>query len=67
MYAPVQIPGCLPAGFDLDSLLTVEQAAIWKQSNLATFRKRLPVMPGVIRDSRKCVRIHPRTHLKALE
>jgi len=64
MNEPKQIPGCLPAGFDLDSLLTVEQAAIWKQINLATFRKRLAVMPGVIRDSRECVRIHPKTHLE---
>lgn len=31
----------MPQGFDLDSLLTVEQAAIWKQVKLSTFRKHL--------------------------
>ena len=48
----------------LDNLLTVEQFAAWQQSPVATVRKRLATMPGVIRESRKCVRIHPRTYLE---
>ena len=63
--AQKQQPGCLPPGCDLDSMLTVEQAAIWQQVPLSTFRKRLATMPGRVRYSRKCVRIHPRTHLAA--
>jgi len=64
MTGIAQIAGCLPQGFDLDSLLTVEQAAIWKQVKLSTFRKHLKNMPGVIKEHRKCVRIHPRTNLE---
>jgi len=49
----------------LDSLLTPEQFAVWQQMPLATVRKKLAKMPGVIRESRKCIRIHPRTYLEA--
>ena len=59
-----QPPGALPSGCNLDSMLTVEQAAIWQQVPLATFRKRLASMPGVVRESRKFIRIHPRTYLQ---
>ena len=48
----------------LDALLTVEEFAAWQQTPVATVRKRLATMPGVIRESRKCVRIHPRTYLE---
>jgi hypothetical protein len=64
MKPPRQIPGCLPHGYDLDSLLTVEQFSVWQQSPESTTRKRLSVTPGVIRQSRKSVRIHPRTFLE---
>ena len=49
---------------NLDDLLTVEQFAAWTQTPLRTVRARLASMPGVIRESRKCVRIHPRTYLE---
>lgn len=54
-----------PAPMDLDALLTVEQFAAWAQTPLRTVRARLQTMPGVIRESRKCVRIHPRTYLES--
>jgi hypothetical protein len=50
---------------NLDDLLTVEQFAAWQQVPVAQARKRLGSTPGVIRESRKCVRIHPRTYLEA--
>jgi len=59
-----QLPGNLPEGASLDSVLTVEQFAAWQQTPVATIRKKLAVMPGVIRESRKHVRIHPRTYLE---
>jgi hypothetical protein len=62
---PVQAAGGLPAGCDLDALLTPEQFAAWQQVPLATVRKRLAGMAGVVRHSRQCVRIHPRTYLAA--
>ena len=49
---------------DLDALLTVEEFAAWVKTPLRTVRARLATMPGVIRESRKCVRIHPRTYLE---
>ena len=49
--------------FNLDDLLTPEEFAAWQKTPLATVRKRLASMPGVVRESRQCVRIHPRTYL----
>jgi hypothetical protein len=49
---------------NLDDLLTVEQFATWQQVPVSTIRKKLPTMPGVIRESREHVRIHPRTYLE---
>lgn len=60
----IQIPGQLPAGYTLDSLLTPSQFACWRQEPESTIRKRLAAMPGVIIESRKCIRIHPRTYLE---
>jgi hypothetical protein len=48
----------------MDSLLTVEQFAAWQQTPVKTVRKRLSWMPGVIRTSRKNIRVHPRTYLE---
>jgi hypothetical protein len=59
-----QLPGCLPKGFDLDSLLTVEQFAVWQQVAESTARAALASMNGVVRRSREWVRIHPRTYLE---
>lgn len=54
-----------PAPIDLDALLTVEQFAAWRQEPVRTVRKRLASMPGVVRESRESIRIHPRTYLNA--
>jgi hypothetical protein len=59
-----QLPGCLPRGFGLDSLLTVEQFAAWRQVAESTVRAALPITKGVIKRSREDVRIHPRTYLE---
>lgn len=59
-----QIPGCLPEGFDLDSLLTVEQFAMWRQKDPRSVRDEMPLTPGRIVTSRKDIRIHPRTYLE---
>lgn len=59
-----QRPGCLPEGYDENSLLTLPQYARWKQISLKTVRKRLPFTPGLIRHSRKDQRVHVGTHLK---
>jgi hypothetical protein len=59
-----QSPGCLPKGFGLDSLLTVEQFAAWQSCKLAWVRKRIRSLPGCICESREHVRFHPRTSLE---
>ena len=59
-----QIRGALPRGYDLDSLLTVEQFAAWQQVSAETARSALAGMKGVIRRSQKWVRIHPRSFLQ---
>jgi hypothetical protein len=58
-----QIPGCLPQGYDENSLLTVKQFAIWKQISLKTVRKRLAITPGLVQHSREDRRIHVKTYL----
>lgn len=50
---------------NLDDLLTVEQFAAWTQTPVATVRRRLSNLPGVIKESRESIRIHPRTYLDA--
>ena len=55
--------GCLPEGYDENSLLTVAQFAAWKQISVKTARKRLPITPGLVRHSRRDQRIHVKTHL----
>ncbi len=59
-----QLPGCLPPGFDLDSLLTVDQFAVWRQKSVERVRNELPITAGVVGRSRKDRRIHPRTYLE---
>jgi len=65
MTSPEQKPGCLPEGYTMDSMLTPEQFAIWQQITPVIARDRIPSMPGAVIESRKCVRIHPRTYLAA--
>jgi hypothetical protein len=59
-----QSPGCLPKGFDLDSLLTPDQFAVWEQVKVRQIRERLRGLPGVIWEGQKLARIHPRTYLE---
>jgi hypothetical protein len=58
-----QLPGCLPEGYSLDSLLTVEQFAMWRRLSVLVARRKLPITPGVIRYSKRDIQIHPRTYL----
>lgn len=58
-----QIPGCLPQGYDENSMLTPEQYAKWKQISIRTVRNRLPITPGLVKHSRRDQRIHVKTHL----
>ena len=58
-----QVPGCLPEGYGLDSLLTPKQFAVWRQITVGTVRARLPTMPGVVAESRLDLRVHPRSYL----
>jgi hypothetical protein len=64
MKSTPQLPGTLPKGYDLDSLLTVAQFAVWQQVAESTARSALASCKGVIRRSREWVRIHPRTFLE---
>jgi hypothetical protein len=48
----------------LDDLLTVEQFAQWQKCEPSWVRARLATLPGVIKESRKHIRIHPRTYLE---
>ena len=61
---PKQIPGCLPKGYNLDSLLTVEQFAIWRQKSLQRVRHQIPITKGVVGYTQQDRRIHPRTFLE---
>ena len=59
-----QRPGCLPEGYDLDSMLTITQFAVWQQVGVQTARAALAgSMKGVLKRSREWWRIHPRTFL----
>lgn len=50
---------------DLDELMTPERFAAWQGRPVAWVMARLASLPGVIRESREHVRIHPRTYLAA--
>ena len=58
-----QLPGCLPDGYNENSLLTMEQYAIWKQLSVRTVRKRIPRIAGFVQGSRRDQRVHVKTHL----
>ena len=65
MSAPAQKPGCLPRGYTLDSLLTPEQFAVWRQIEPSTARLQIRArLFPVVRHSRESIRIHPRTFLE---
>ena len=62
----IQTPGNLPEGATLDSMLTIEQFAIWQKRAESSVRKSVAAkMPGVVKESRECIRIHPRTYLES--
>jgi hypothetical protein len=65
MKTSPQLAGQLPKGCDLDSLLTVEQFATWRQISPLTAQRKISNTPGVIIESREDIRIHPRTYLDA--
>ena len=50
--------------FDLDSLLTPAEFGRWIGQSESWVRRRLCTLPGVIRESRKHIRIQPRTYLE---
>jgi hypothetical protein len=49
---------------DLDDLLTPAQFGQWVGESESWVRRRLGSIPGVIREGRKHIRIHPRTYLE---
>lgn len=58
-----QLPGCLPPGATLDSLISVEQFALWRGLAPRTAADFVRAgMPGVVRD-KAIMRVHPRTYL----
>ena len=60
-----QRPGCLPEGYDMDSMLTITQFAVWQQVGVQTARAALAgSMKGVLKRSREWCRVHPRTFLE---
>jgi len=65
MTTPRQRSGCLPPGYNLDSLLTVAQFAVWRQVSEETARAHIGArLVPAITHSRVDIRIHPRTYLE---
>lgn len=59
-----QAEGCLPVGYGLDSLLTVEQFAKWTEMAPSTVREKIRSGAIPATRERRCPRIiHPRTYL----
>lgn len=58
-----QLPRCLPAGYSLDSLLTREEFCIWRRVSLEWLKPRVRILPGVVIESQKVFKIHPRSYL----
>jgi hypothetical protein len=56
--------GKVSSAVNLDALLTPAQFAQWLGESEYWVRRRLASLPGVIREGRKHVRIHPRTYLE---
>lgn len=59
-----QLPGCLPKGCNLDSLLTPEQFCIWQQAGQDWFKRKKSKLAGVIKMGRNMTRVHPRSYLE---
>lgn len=58
-----QVWGCLPEGYNDNSLLTLPQFARWKQISVKTAKKRWPHTPGRVQHSVRDRRVHVGTHL----
>lgn len=58
-----QLPGNLPDGFTLDSMLTLDQAATWLQVRAASLKRKARSIPG-ISGVKHLRRMHPRTYLE---
>jgi hypothetical protein len=56
--------GALPKGYTIDDLLTLPQAAQWLDVSPSWLRKRARVLPGVVIESAKVKRFHPRSYLE---
>jgi len=62
---PTQRPGCLPEGYTLDSILSLEQWGTWMGYAPAYARRKIrSIRDGVIRQGGR-PKIHPRTYLWA--
>ncbi len=60
---PIQIPGQLPPGATIDSIITAEEFAIYRRLSVRTVRNKIRAgMAGVLRDGLKPT-IHVRTYL----
>ena len=59
-----QLPGCLPPGYTLDSLLDRQQFCIWRRVSLEWLKPRADMLPGIVKESQKVWRIHPRSYLE---
>lgn len=55
--------GALPKNHTIDDVLTFEQAARWLDVAPSWLEKRARTLPGVIIESNKVKRFHPRTYL----
>ena len=62
--APFRLGAMGAKAINLDDLLTPAQFATWIGESESWVRRRLASLPGVIRGSRKHIRIHPRTYLE---
>lgn len=56
-----QIPGCLPAGFTDESLLTEAEFCVWMRVSRSWLVSRINKMEGVVKFSKRTRRIHPKT------
>ena len=61
-----QRTGCLPAGCDGNSWLTVGQFCRWKRRSRFWFSRQGRSIPGVQRSSPRDVRIHVGAHLRGV-
>jgi len=61
---PKQLPGCLPEGYTLDSMLTFEQFCIWQGRSRHWLMERNYILPGAINIGDKLRRVHPRSYLE---